>query len=111
MNIKGLDSLRRHVPELNRPGGILRPLLAIGLVFLLTTLFFVAADRGFVEWMPDGEIVVLALGFLILSRFFSQSKIYRKKYGELAYRNAFAERQGSYSRREQWRAPILSRSL
>jgi len=90
MNIKGLDSLRRHVPELNRPGGILRPLLAIGLVFLLTTLFFVAADRGFVEWMPDGEIVVLALGFLILSRFFSQRKIYRQKYGELAYRNAFA---------------------
>ena len=90
MSIKGLDALRRHVPELNQPGGVLWPLIAIGSVILLTTLFFVAADRGFAEWMPDGEIVILALGFLILSRFFSQRKVYRQKYGEMAYRKAFA---------------------
>jgi len=47
-------------------------------------------DWSFPEWMPDGEIVVMALGFLILSRFFSQKKRYQQKYGGLAYRNAFA---------------------
>src|SRR5512142_3361568 len=57
-------------------------------IALLTALFFIAADRGFPEWMPDGEIVVLALGFLVLSRFFSQREIYRRKYGDLAYQNA-----------------------
>ncbi len=90
MTVPGLDALRRHVPELRRPGGLLRPLLAMAIVFLLTTLFFISADRGFAEWMPDGEIVILALGFLILSRFFSQRRVYRQKYGELAYQNAFA---------------------
>jgi protein-S-isoprenylcysteine O-methyltransferase Ste14 len=89
MNTTGVDLLRRHAPELARPGGLLRPLLAIGIVFLLTSLFFAAADRGFVEWMPDGEIVVMALGFLILSRFFSQKAAYRQQYGELAFQNAF----------------------
>ena len=84
MNVTGLEALRRHAPALRQPGGLLRPLLAIGVIFLLTSLFFIAADRGFSEWMPDGEIVVLALGFLILSRFFSQRQVYRQKYGELA---------------------------
>jgi protein-S-isoprenylcysteine O-methyltransferase Ste14 len=32
----------------------------------------------------------MALGFLIMSRFYSQKKTYQQKYGELAYRNAFA---------------------
>jgi protein-S-isoprenylcysteine O-methyltransferase Ste14 len=90
MNIKGLTPLQEHVPELNTRSGILRGPLAVGAVFVLTTLFFLAADRGFPEWMPDGEIVVLALGFLILSRFFSQRRRYQAKYGALAYRNAFA---------------------
>ena len=70
MNLHGLDELRKHAPALSQPGGLMRPLLAIGAVFVLTTLFFLAADRGFAEWMPDGEIVVLALGFLLVSRFF-----------------------------------------
>ncbi|MGZ6316677.1 MAG: methyltransferase family protein [Anaerolineales bacterium] len=89
MNLRGLDELRKHAPALSQPGGLMRPLLAIGAVFALTTLFFLAADRGFAEWMPDGEIVVLALGFLLVSRFFSQKDVYRKKYGELAFQNAY----------------------
>jgi protein-S-isoprenylcysteine O-methyltransferase Ste14 len=39
--------------------------------------------------MPDGEIVIMALGFLLMSRFFSQKKRYQQKYGEFAFRQAF----------------------
>jgi protein-S-isoprenylcysteine O-methyltransferase Ste14 len=82
--------LRAYVPELQQRGGLWRPLLAIAGVFLLTTLYYLAADRYFPEWMPDGEIVVLALGLLILSRFYSQRRVYQRKYGELAYQTAYA---------------------
>lgn len=58
-------------------------------IALLTALFFAAADRFFPAWMPDGEIVVLALGFLVLSRFFSQRERYQRLYAEVAYQTAF----------------------
>ena len=58
-------------------------------VFGATTGFFLLVDRYFAEWMPDGEIVVLALGFLILSRFFSQKDRYIARFGEQAYARAF----------------------
>jgi protein-S-isoprenylcysteine O-methyltransferase Ste14 len=89
VRIKGFDILREHAPELDSRWGRWRALLSIGGVFALTTVFFMAADRGFAEWMPDGEIVVLAIGFLVLSRFFSQREVYRRKYGELSYWMAF----------------------
>lgn len=63
--------------------------LAILGVIVLTSLFLLAADRYFPEWMPDGEIVVLALGFLTLSRFFSQRERYRQRYADEAYVTAF----------------------
>ena len=89
MNIKGLEALRSHVPELQTPGRLGLAISAIIAVFIATTLFFMLVDSRFSEWMPDGEIVILALGLLIMSRFFSQKKIYQQKYGELAFRNAF----------------------
>ncbi len=89
MRIKGLDALQRLVPELGTPWGLLRVPLAIAAVFILTSLFFLAADRWFPEWMPDGEIVILALGFLLLSRFFSQRQRLQMKYGQRAYQVAF----------------------
>lgn len=46
-------------------------------------------DRYFLGWMPDGEIVVMALGFLILSRFFSQRERYQRLYADKAYELAF----------------------
>jgi protein-S-isoprenylcysteine O-methyltransferase Ste14 len=89
MKVQGLESLVGHVPELRTLRGWLRALLDIVAVFVLTTLFFMAADRYFPEWMPDGEIVILALGFLLLSRFFSQTQRYRQMFGEGAYLKAF----------------------
>lgn len=90
MRIKGLDTLQKLVPEIATPWGLLRVPLGIAAAFVLTSLFFLAADRWFAEWMPDGEIVVLALGFLILSRFFSQRERYQQRYGARAYQKAFA---------------------
>lgn len=89
MKMKGFDNLRRHVSEFETPKGVAAAILALAAVIAFTSLFFAMVDRGFSEWMPDGEIVVMALGFLILSRFFSQKDRYREKYGERAYRNAF----------------------
>src|SRR5512138_2019052 len=90
MKIKGLDALRAQVPEVATTSGLMRAALAILAVLVATSLFFLAADRWFVAWMPDGEIVVLALGFLLMSRFFSQRERYRQKYGDRAYAVAFA---------------------
>lgn len=90
MKIKGMDALRRHVPDLQTQNGLALAVSAFAAVFIVTTLFFVLVDTRFSEWMPDGEVVILALGFLILSRFFSQKKNYQQKYGSLAFRNAFA---------------------
>jgi len=90
MNIKGMDALRKHVPELQTREGLALASSALAAVFIVTSLFFILVDSRFSEWMPDGEIVILALGFLIMSRFFSQKKTYQQKYGDLAYRTAFA---------------------
>ena len=90
MSIKGLDELCAQVPEVATTGGLLRAVGALLLVFAATSLFFAAADRWFAAWMPDGEIVVLALGFLLLSRFFSQRERYQRVYGDRAYQVAFA---------------------
>jgi protein-S-isoprenylcysteine O-methyltransferase Ste14 len=57
-------------------------------VFIATSFFFILVNLRFIEWLPDGEIVIMAIGFLIMSRFFSQKKAYQQKYGDLAYRNA-----------------------
>jgi len=90
METKGLEALRKHVPAIQTTGGLTLALLYFVAVFIVTSLFFILVDTRFVKWLPDGEIVVMALGFLIMSRFYSQKKAYQQKYGELAFRNAFA---------------------
>ena len=90
MEIKGLEVLRKHVPEIQTTRCLALAILSFVAVFVVTSLFFLLVDIRFIEWLPDGEIVVMALGFLIMSRFYSQKKAYQQKYGELAFRNAFA---------------------
>ena len=81
--------MQRHVPAWRTPMGLLSIPLGIILVAVLTSLFFLTVDRYFADWLPDGEIVILALGFLILSRFLSQRKRYLQRYGDRAYAVAF----------------------
>lgn len=88
MKMQGLDALKGHVPELRTSWGWLRVSLGILAVIILTSLLFLAADRYFADWMPDGEIVILALGFLILSRFFSQRTRYQQMFGAASYLKA-----------------------
>ena len=90
MSLKGLEALRKHVPELHSTGGLALAISSFAAVFIVTSSFFILVDARFPEWLPDGEIVIMALGFLIMSRFFSQKRSYQQKYGELAYRTAFA---------------------
>ena len=87
MIIKGLDELRGHLPELNSTSGRVRiALTALG-VFALTTAYFIVSDQ-IPTWTIDSEIVVLAIGFMVFSLFFSGRTAYRAKYGDAAYRHA-----------------------
>lgn len=88
MNIKGLDNLARHVPELNTTGGRLKIAAYSFGIFALTTIYFILTDQ-IPTWTIDSQIVVMALGYMILSLFFSQKKKYMEKYHEAAYRHAF----------------------
>lgn len=83
MKIKGWDALSRHFPELRsaKPAA-----LALG-VFALTSFYFLVSDR-IPTWTLDSEIVVFALGFLILRRAFTQKKTLIEKYKEQAYPQA-----------------------
>ncbi len=87
--MKGLDALTRHVPELNSTGGFIKIVLYFLSVFALTSLYFILTDR-IPTWSIDSQILIMALGYLVLNFFFSRKKQYQEKYGELAYRKAFA---------------------
>jgi protein-S-isoprenylcysteine O-methyltransferase Ste14 len=89
MDIKGMEQLRKHVPDLNTQGGSLRVGLYVLGWFLLVSLYFVITDN-IPTWSIDSQIIVIALGFLVLRFFFTRKKAYQEKYKELAYRNAFA---------------------
>jgi protein-S-isoprenylcysteine O-methyltransferase Ste14 len=85
-----MEQLRTHVPDLNSTGGKMRLGLYILGWFTLVTIYFIFTDR-IPTWSIDSEILILAMGFLTLSLFFSRKKLYQQKYGELAFRNAFTK--------------------
>ncbi len=89
MKLKGMDALSKHVPELNSTGGRARIGLYALFLFALVTAYFITTDR-IPTWSIDSQIIIIALGFLLLSLFFSRKQAYKEKYKELAYRNAFA---------------------
>lgn len=89
MRINGMEQIRKHVPDLNTPRGRAQAGLILLSWFVLVTLYFVISDH-IPTWSIDSQIVVIALGFLVLRLFFARKKAYQEKYKELAYRNAFA---------------------
>lgn len=89
MKLKGMDDLSKHIPELNSAGGRMRIALYAVILFTLVNAYFITTDN-IPTWSIDSEIIIGSLGFLILSLFFSRKQAYKKKYNELAYRNAFA---------------------
>ncbi|MFN8382439.1 MAG: methyltransferase [Anaerolineales bacterium] len=90
MKLNGFDKIAKHVPDLNFTGGRTKLALRFGGVFILTTAYFIISDQ-IPTWTIDSQIVVMALGYLILSRFFTQKKIFVEKYKEMAYRQAFVK--------------------
>jgi protein-S-isoprenylcysteine O-methyltransferase Ste14 len=87
MNIKGLDVLTKHIPELSSTEGRLKLAgIAFGF-FALTTTYFLVSDQ-IPTWTIDSQIVVFALGFLLVSRAYTQKKIFIEKYKNGAYRHA-----------------------
>ncbi len=82
-----MEQLRKHVPDLNTPRGKVRIGLYLLGWFILVTLYFAISDH-IPTWSIDSEIVVIALGFIVLRLFFTRKKAYQEKYKELAYRNA-----------------------
>ncbi len=83
MKIKGWDALAQRFPELRsaKPAA-----LALG-CFTLTTFYFLVSDQ-IPTWTIDSQIVVFALGFLVLRRAFTQRKKLVEKYKEGAYSQA-----------------------
>jgi len=89
MDLPGIEQLKQHFPDLQtRAGALNLAARAIGF-FALTTAFFLLTDALIPDWQPDGQILVMALGFLVLSRFFARREPFRERYGVLAYRQAF----------------------
>lgn len=89
MIVKGVGELTFHFPDLRTVDGQVGLALRASAFFILTTVFFLWTDVHIPNWQPDGQILALTLGFLILGRFFWQKRAYQEKYRDLAYRNAF----------------------
>ena len=89
MKFNGMDILSKHVPELNSTSGKVCITLYALTLFALITSYFIITDQ-IPTWSIDSQIIIIALGFLVMSLFFSRKEAYKEKYKELAYRNAFA---------------------
>lgn len=89
MDLNGMEHLRKHVPDLNSRGGQFKVGSYVLFWFALVTCYFILTDN-IPAWSIDSQIIVIALGFLVLSFFFSRKQVYKQKYGDLAYRFAFA---------------------
>ncbi len=88
MTIKGLDQLRKHVPDLNTPFGVIRFLLLPIILFFLITLSFNALRFTWPFWQLVVEILLGMLGFGMLFLFFQHRQKFRARFGPLAYRQA-----------------------
>jgi protein-S-isoprenylcysteine O-methyltransferase Ste14 len=82
-----MDKLSKHIPELNSSSGRLRIALYASILLLVTTAYFYVTDQ-IPTWSIDSQIIIISLGFLVLSLFFSRKPAYQEKYKELAYRKA-----------------------
>lgn len=87
MQLKGLDELNRHIPELTSRGGKLKFALRFLAVVAVVTTYFILTDQ-IPTWTLDSQIVVAAIGFLFVSRFFTQKNNLLEKYGDKAYFHA-----------------------
>jgi protein-S-isoprenylcysteine O-methyltransferase Ste14 len=88
MSIKGLDQLRKHVPDLNTPFGILRLFLLPVILFFLVDFFFNTLRLTWPFWQLVAEILLGCLGFGFLYQFFRSKEDFKARFGPLAYSRA-----------------------
>jgi len=88
MNFKGFDKLKAHVSQLTTSSGRIKIVASFFGILGLTTLYFILTDR-IPTWTLDSQIVVMSLGFLLFSRYFTQRKKFMERYKAAAYRHAF----------------------
>jgi protein-S-isoprenylcysteine O-methyltransferase Ste14 len=88
MTIKGLDQLRKHVPDLNTPLGVLRFFLPPAILVFLVTAFFNTIRFTWPFWQLVAEILLGSLGFGLLYLFFRSRQDFKARFGPLAYRQA-----------------------
>jgi protein-S-isoprenylcysteine O-methyltransferase Ste14 len=86
----GVEALRARFPELLNRRAVLTVAGELLAVVALVTAFFLVVDRVIPEWMPDGEILVLAAGFVTLAGFFRPRLAAQTR--EQGYRQAFLRR-------------------
>lgn len=86
--MKGYDILVKHVPKLNESSGKYKFAGIVSAAFAVTTAYFIITDK-IPTWTIDSQIVVMALGFLLVSRLFTQKQAFIEKYKEMAYAYAF----------------------
>lgn len=88
MNLKGLDQLRKHIPDLNTPLGVLRVFLLPVTLFLLVTAVLNATSFAWPVWPLAGEILLGSLGFWLLYLFIQHRNDFKARFGPLAYSKA-----------------------
>jgi protein-S-isoprenylcysteine O-methyltransferase Ste14 len=88
MTIKGLDQLRKHVPDLNAPLGVLRLFLPPVILFFLVSALFNTILLTWPFWQFIAEILFGGLGFGLLYQFFRNKEDFKARFGPLAYSRA-----------------------
>ncbi len=88
MMIKGINSLRKHVPDLNTPFGVLRLLLVPVILFFLVTALLNWLLSFWLNWQLVAEILLGSLGFGFLALFFRNKQNFKDRFGPLAYSRA-----------------------
>ncbi|MEW5829292.1 MAG: methyltransferase [Chloroflexota bacterium] len=86
----GLDELHSKIPELKQPAVALLAALIPIVTFIAATLILTALDRLWPNWTLANQIAVMALAFLTIAPFFWRHEAYTRRWGDKAYRNAFA---------------------
>lgn len=87
--MEGRDILIARVPDLQQGRGPLIGLIVL-VVLAAASGAMIAVDRLWPAWTLAGQVAGVLLGFVVTAQFFWRRKEYRAKYGDLAYRNAFA---------------------
>jgi protein-S-isoprenylcysteine O-methyltransferase Ste14 len=89
LELKGLQKLREHVPDLRSSArSIWIGIYALG-IFSLMVIFFGYVKGYIPDWSLDGQVIILTIGFLLMRMFFTNKKAFLFRYRELAFRNAF----------------------